>query len=72
MHLLLSSPYSYQSSFFLATLRALGFVSSPAAAIGFLLAVLFSLDLIFFLDRELPNEPIERFPFLDFLSPLPI
>jgi len=60
------------SSFFLATLRAFGFATSPVTATGFLLAVLFNLAFIFFLFLELPNEPIVRFPFFDFLSPLPI
>src|SRR5260221_4818188 len=60
------------SSFFFATLRAFGFAASPAAFAGFLLAVLFNLALIFLRFLETPNDPFERFPFLDFLSPLPI
>lgn len=71
-HALFENCFIVYSSFFFATLRAFGFDASPAAFAGFLLAVLFNLALIFLRFLETPNDPFERFPFLDFLSPLPI
>lgn len=71
-HALFENSIIVYSSFFLATLRAFGFAASPAAFAGFLLAVLFNLALIFLRFLETPNDPCVRFPFLDFLSPLPI
>jgi hypothetical protein len=48
------------------------FTGASATAPSFLLPALFYLALIAFLFLDTPKEPFERFPFADFLSPLPI
>ena len=60
------------SRYFFAVLFGLAGVSAPAVSADFLEALFFNLALIAFLFLELPNEPIAIFPFLDFLSPLPM
>ena len=46
--------------------------SAVAGAEGFLEAVLLIFAFMAFFLLELPYEPLEIFPFLDFLSPLPM
>jgi hypothetical protein len=58
--------------YFFAVLLGLAGVSAPAVSAVFLEALFFSLALIAFLFLELPKEPIAIFPFLVFLSPLPM
>lgn len=59
------------SAFFFAVL--LGFAPSEADAVAdFLDDALFNLARIALLFLETPKEPMVRFPFLVFLSPLPI
>jgi hypothetical protein len=43
-----------------------------AAPAGFAETARFNLALIALLFRETPNDPLQTFPFFDFLSPLPI
>lgn len=59
------------ASFFLAALFA-GFADSSVSGATFFEAVFFNLVFIDFLLLELPNDPFAIFPFLDFLSPLPM
>jgi len=66
--------FYYASAFFFAgAFFALGAVASFAAAVLVLLEALrFNFALIALLLLETPKEPIVRFPFAVFLSPLPI
>ena len=61
----------YASAFFFVALLAFG-AASVEDEETFLDAVLFNLAFIEFLLLETPKEPFQRFPFFDFLSPLPI
>jgi hypothetical protein len=63
---------SYYASAFLRAATFLGFGSAVVAVAGFLEATRFSRALILVLFLETPKEPIVRFPFFVFLSPLPM
>jgi len=65
----------YASAFFFATFFGFATTSSAEATAGvptFFEVALFNIALMAFLLLETPKEPFERFPFFDFLSPLPI
>jgi hypothetical protein len=67
--------YSAASAFLRGVLFAFGFSSTTAtgtAATGFTTACFFKRFLIAILFLELPNEPLNRLPFFDFLSPFPM
>jgi hypothetical protein len=69
--LLVNFIISYSAFFFAAALFGLAGVSA-ATAVVFFEADLFNFALIAFLLLETPNEPLKRFPFAVFLSPLPM
>lgn len=65
--------HSYSAFFLAAALFGLAGASVAVAAVaGFLEVTLFKRALIACLFLETPKEPIVRFPFFDFLSPLPM
>ncbi|WP_422662078.1 hypothetical protein [Ohtaekwangia sp.] len=64
--------HCFYSAFFLGAAFFLAGASATAVVPFFLEATLFKRVLIAFLFLETPKEPIVRFPFLDFLSPLPM
>ena len=63
---------AYASAFFFGARFAFGAAPVEAVELAFLEDVLFNLALIEFLLLDTPKEPIERFPFLVFLSPRPM
>jgi hypothetical protein len=63
---------NYASAFFLTALLGLAAAAVAEAPAGFLEAALLILALIALLFLETPNEPFQRLPFFDFLSPFPI
>ena len=63
---------SYSPFFFAAAFFGFAGVSTEAAAVDLAEADLFKRALIALLFLETPNEPLVRFPFFVFLSPLPM
>jgi hypothetical protein len=63
---------NYSAFFFAAVLFGFAGASAVAVSALFLEALLFKRALMAFLLLVTPNEPVVRFPFFDFLSPLPI
>ena len=66
--------YSEAASFFFVVRLAFGFSVATASVTGAagLEVTLFRRAFIFLRLRDTPYDPIEIFPFLDFLSPLPM
>ena len=69
--LLVNFIITYSAFFFAAAFFGLAGASAVTAT-GFLEEDLFNFALIAFLFLETPNEPLKRFPFAVFLSPLPM
>lgn len=70
-HQLLRTCSFIYSAFFRAA--RFGLAGSPAASVDFLrVALRFNRVFILFRFRDTPNDPLQRLPFFDFLSPLPI